>query len=208
MNKLNITLLLFLTLISGCKTTNIENNKTNQIIDNFDMNIYSYEGKKIFAVTSPHSSYENINNIFSLKETTIRSYKNNKIEYIINSDQSTFSNNNKLVELSGNVIVQKILQENEKLYADKFIWNTYSSEYLLIGSVKLENKSVFLNSNKAILNKENNIIEFFNPVKYIIKDNNNRTSFEINSKNAYYDIENKSVSFESKEERVRSKIYF
>ncbi len=34
------------------------------------------------------------------------------------------------------------------------------------------------------------------------------SGYEINSENAYYNIDNKSVNFKSKEERVRSKIYF
>ena len=32
--------------------------------------------------------------------------------------------------------------------------------------------------------------------------------YETKSENAYYNIDNKSVNFKSKEERVRSKIYF
>jgi len=53
-----------------------------------------------------------------------------------------------------------------------------------------------------------NIIEFYNPVKYIIKDDNNEKKYEINSENAFYNINTDSVSFSAKEERVRSKIYF
>ena len=34
------------------------------------------------------------------------------------------------------------------------------------------------------------------------------SGYEINSENAYYDIDKKSVIFKSKEARVRSKIYF
>ena len=53
-----------------------------------------------------------------------------------------------------------------------------------------------------------NIIEFFNPVKYIIKGNNNGNKYEINSENAYYNINKKTLSFSAKNKRVRSKIYF
>ena len=53
-----------------------------------------------------------------------------------------------------------------------------------------------------------NIIEFFNPVKYIIKNDNNENKYEINSENAYYNIETESVSFGAKNKRVRSIIYF
>jgi hypothetical protein len=60
----------------------------------------------------------------------------------------------------------------------------------------------------AILNKSTNIIEFFNPVKYKFNDNIKDNGYEINSQNAYYNIDNKSINFISKEARVRSKIYF
>ena len=42
-----------------------------------------------------------------------------------------------------------------------------------------------------------NIIEFFNPVKYIIKDDNNNNIYETNSENAYYDINKESLSFKA-----------
>ena len=53
-----------------------------------------------------------------------------------------------------------------------------------------------------------NIIEFFNPVKYVIKDDNNENRYEINSENAYYNLKTESVSFKAKDKRVRSIIYF
>ena len=53
-----------------------------------------------------------------------------------------------------------------------------------------------------------NIIEFFNPVKYLIKDENDENKYEINSENAYYNINTESFSFSAKNKRVRSIIYF
>ena len=82
-----------------------------------------------------------------------------------------------------------------------------NNKYILSGKVHFENKNIILNSNKATLNKEN-IIEFFNPVKYVIKKDNNEKSYEVNSENAYYDTDAKSVTFKSSDKRVRSKIYF
>ena len=77
-----------------------------------------------------------------------------------------------------------------------------------MGNVKFENNTITLSSNKAILNKKNNIIEFFNPVKYKVNDSSNNKRYEVKSENAYYNIDTKSVSFKSKEQTVRSKIYF
>ena len=208
MNKIYKFLFIIPIIISGCKTTEINEKLISQSIDNLNLNIFSNEGEKLFTIKSPYSIYSKQNNTFKLKETTINLYKNNKAEYIISSDKSKLSNNNKLLELSGNVLVKTLIQEGDKLYANSFTWNIINSEYLLVGNVKFENNSITLSSDKAILNKDNNIIEFFNPVKYKIKDSNNKKAFEINSENAYYNINTKSVSFRSKEKRVRSKIYF
>ena len=207
MNNFYKLLFLFLIVITGCKNTDLNDKNTTQIIDSFKMNIYSDNGEKIFTVNSPFTSYENKSNIFNMRETTIYLFKNNETEYEINSDKSKLSNN-KLLELNGNVIVKSKLQQGDKLYANSFIWNIHNSEYLLLGDVKFENTSITLSSNKATLNKASNIIKFFNPVKYKIKDTKNKGNYEINSENAYYDIDTKSVSFRSDKKRVRSKIYF
>ena len=95
-----------------------------------------------------------------------------------------------------------------KFQNHKKIKNIENSEFLLVGNVKFENNSITLSSNKAILNKTNNIIEFFNPVQYKVNDSNSETSYEVKSQNAYYNFNTKSVRFSSKGERVRSTIYF
>ena len=207
MNKLYISLILIPILTYGCRIRDIDDNIYTQSIDSFTMNIFSNKGNKIFTIKSPYSSYNKENNIFNLKDTTIYLFKDNEPQYIINSDNSKLSNN-KLLELKGNVLLKTLLRENDVIYANSFTWNIDNSEYLLTGNVKFENNTIALSSNKAILNKGNDIIEFFNPVKYIIKSSDNKNSYEINSENAYYDINTKSVSFRSIEKRVRSKIYF
>ena len=201
-------LIIFLSLlISGCKSNLTKEASILQKIDNLVLDIYSSEGTKIYSINSPYSSYNKENQTFNLNETNINIFKNDKPQYIINSDLSKLTNNNKILELKGNVKLKTVLQNEDVLYADKFIWNIDDSIYLLTGNVKFENNNVILSSKKAILNS-NNIIEFFNPVKYIIKNDKNKNNYEINSENAFYNIDTKSVSFKSKSKRVRSKIYF
>jgi len=132
--------------------------------------------------------------------------KTSELKYIINSDESKLSNNNKILELKGNVILKSLLEDNDILHSDYFIWNIEESKYLLKGNIKFENENIILNSNKATLSSDN-IIEFYNPVKYIIKKDN-KSNYEINSENAFYNIKTKSVIFKSTNNRVRSKIYF
>ena len=208
MNRLSILLIFIPLTIFGCKNKELDDKYLSQIINTLDMNIFSNDGKKLLTIQSPHSNYDKEDNTFNLKKTTINLFKDNNIEYIINSDKSKISNNNKLIELNGNVLVRTIIQKDDKLTANSFTWNIQKSEYLLVGDVYLENGSVTLSSNKAILNKSNNIIEFFKPVKYKFNENDNEQGYEINAENAYYNINTKSVNFRSKEKRIRSKVFF
>jgi len=109
--------------------------------------------------------------------------------------------------LHGNVKLKTLKKDGDFLYADNFIWNIENTNYLLEGNIKFENQNIILNSGKAILGSDN-IIEFFNPVKYIIKDVNKENKYEINSENAFYNINTDSVSFKAKDKRVKSIIYF
>tara|TARA_B100001989_G_scaffold86427_1_gene60009 strand:+ start:454 stop:1077 length:624 start_codon:yes stop_codon:yes gene_type:complete len=201
-------LILFLTFfILGCSQNIIKENNVIQKIDTLDMNIFSKEGEKIYSIRSPNSKYDSVYLKLNLKKTTINIFEGESIKYVINSDSSTLSDNNKIVELNGNVELKSLNQENEILYGDKLIWNVDESKYELMGNIKFESTKVLFYSNKAILGKDK-IIEFFKPVKYIIKDENNEKQYEINSDKAYYNIDTESLSFTAKEKRVRSIIYF
>ena len=208
MNRFYKLLFLISIIIVGCKNKEIGNNTISQSINSLHMNIFSNEGKKLLSIKSPYSNYDNQKNTFNLKETTIKLFNDNENEYIITSDKSKLSNNNKLVELNGNVLIKSLIKKEDKLYSNNFIWNIEKSEFLLVGNVKFKNYSITLSSDKAILNKTNNIIEFFNPVKYTVNNGNNQSGYEVKSENAYYNIVTKSVNFKSKEQTVRSRIYF
>ena len=191
----------------GCSPNVIKEEKTTLKIDNLDLNIFSKSGDKIYSINSPYTSFDNNKQKFQLKKTTINIFDGEETKYIINSDESTLSENNKLLELKGNVKLNTIKKNEDILFADNFIWNIEESNYLLTGNIIFENKNIILKSGKAILGSDN-IVEFFKPVKYIIKDENNDGKYEINSENAYYNIETKSVNFNAKDKRVRSIIYF
>ena len=109
--------------------------------------------------------------------------------------------------MKGNVKLKTLKKDGDFLYADNFIWNIENTYYLLEGNIRFENQNIILNSGKAIMGSDN-IIEFFNPVKYIIKDENYENKYEINSENAYYNLATESVSFKAKDTRVKSIIYF
>ena len=191
----------------GCSPNVIDENKVKQKIESLNMTIYSKSGDKIYSITSPNSSYDNIELKFELKKPLINIFDGEETKYIISSEESTLSDNNKLLKLKGNVKLKTLQKNGDVLYADNFIWNIENTDYLLEGNIRFENQNIILNSGKAILGSDN-IIEFFNPVKYIIKDENNENKYEINSENAYYNLNTESVSFKAKDKRVKSIIYF
>ena len=191
----------------GCAPNIIDENKVKQKIDSLDMAIFSKSGEKIYSITSPNSSYDIIKLKFELKKPIINIFNGEEIKYIISSEESSLSDNNKLLKLKGNVKLKTLKKDGDFLYADNFIWNIENTNYLLEGNIRFENQNIILNSGKAILGSDN-IIEFFNPVKYIIKDENNENKYEINSENAFYNLNTESVSFEAKDKRVKSIIYF
>jgi len=191
----------------GCAPSVNDENKVIQKIDSLDMTIFSKSGDKIYSITSPNSSYDNIELKFELKKPFINIFNGEETKYIISSEESTLSDNNKLLILKGNVKLKTLKKDEDILYADKFIWNIENTNYLLEGNIRFENQNIILNSGKAILGSDN-IIEFFNPVKYIIKDENNENKYVINSENAFYNLNTESVSFEAKDKRVKSIIYF
>jgi len=191
----------------GCAPNVFDENKVKQNIDSLDMTIFSKSGDKIYSITSPNSSYDNIKLKFELKNPVINILNGEETKYIISSEESTLSDNNKLLKLKGNVKLKTLKKDGDILYADNFIWNIENTDYLLEGNIRFENQNIILNSKKAILGSDN-IIQFFNPVKYIIKDENNKNKYEINSENAYYNLTTKSVSFKAKDKRVKSIIYF
>ena len=207
MNNLYKLILILPIFIIGCAPNIIEKKDFKKEINNLDLNIFSENGEKKYTITSPYSIYDNFKNKFQFQKTTINIFQDDKIKYIINSDESSLSRNNKILELKGNVNLKTINQDGDYLFADNFVWNIDESSYLLLGNIRFENKNVVLKSGKAKMASDN-IIEFFNPVKYIIKDDNNEKRYETNSENAYYDMNKESLSFSAKSKRVSSKIYF
>ena len=193
--------------VLGCSPNVIEEKRVTKEINSLDLNIFSRTGDKKYSITSTHSIYDKFKNKFQFQKTTINIFQDDKTKYIIISDESTLSNNNKILELKGNVQLKTINQDKDYLFADYFIWNIDEANYLLTGNIKFENKNVILTSRKAKLGSDN-IIEFFNPVKYIIKDDNNEKRYETNSENAYYNIDQESLSFKARDKRVSSMICF
>ena len=87
----------------GCAPNVIDENKIIQNIESLDMTIFSSSGDKIYSITSPNSTYDNINLEFNLKNPIINILNGEEAKYIISAEESTLSNNTKLLNLKGNV---------------------------------------------------------------------------------------------------------
>ena len=133
-------LIIFLPLFMlGCAPNVIDENKIIQKIERLDMTIFSSSGDKIYSITSPNSSYDNIELEFELKNPIINILNGEETKYIISSEESTLSDNNKLLKLKGNVKLKTLKKDGDFLYADNFIWNIENTYYLLEGNIKFEN---------------------------------------------------------------------
>ena len=194
-------------LLTSCSTS-VRKINSNLSIDDFSMTHFESNGDKLYAISSPKSFFIKNTQTYELDETEIIFYEENKINYIINSNKSSLLNNNKNIQLEGDVKLFDLNNKANTIYANKAFWNIDKFEFILVGDVNLNNNSINIKSSKAVLKKDDNIIEFFKPVKYRYSSNSSKLDYRVKADNAYYNLNNKALLFESKNERIKSKIKF
>ena len=196
---------LFLTTACSSSIKTIDSNLT---IDSFSMTQFENNGDKSYSISSPKSIYIKDKQIYKLDKTEIFFYEGNKINYIINSKRSSLINNNKEIKLEGDVKLYDSYNRDNIISANNAFWNIDKSNFLLVGDVILINNDINLISSKAVLDKKENTIKFFKPVKYKYLDKNSSLKYNLRSENAHYDLDKKILLFESKKERIKSKLEF
>ena len=194
-------------LLSSCSTS-IRKIDSNLAIDDFSMTHFEINGDKLYAISSPKSVFIKDIQIYKLDKTKILFFEDNKENYIINSNKSSLFNNNNEIKLEGDVRLYDLNNKKNTITANKALWNIDKYEFTLIGDVILNNNSINLISSKAVFNKKKNIIKFFKPVKYRYLNNSSTLNYKVKADNAYYDLNKKSLFFESKNERIKSKVNF
>ena len=194
-------------LITSCSTS-LKNINSNLVINDFFMTHYEINGDKSYEILSPKSFFNKDTQTYELEETKIILYEENINNYIIYSNKSSLLNNNKDIKLEGNVRLIDLKNKANAISAKKAFWNINKFEFILVGDVVLNNNSINLISSKAVLNKNDKIIEFFKPVKYRYLNNSSSLNYKVKADNAYYDLDTKKILFESKKERIKSKINF
>tara|TARA_Y100000589_G_scaffold15423_1_gene12574 strand:+ start:1445 stop:2071 length:627 start_codon:yes stop_codon:yes gene_type:complete len=208
MNKLFVLFILFIiSFLANCdKDNKVQYKQNNFVINDFKMNHYSSKGEKLYSIVSPISIYDKFNFTYQLSNTNIKFFDKNILSYEINSNNANVLNNKQL-ELNGNINITD--KNNNTVIKSKVLyWNIDKSEIILNGDVTLVNTNVRLNSGKAVLNRNKNIITFYKPVKYDYIDKKVNKSLYIKSENAIYNLTNNNVIFRSSDDKVKSKILF
>jgi len=194
-------------LLSSCSTS-IKKIDSNLAIDDFSMTHFEINGDKSYEISSPKSLFIKDIQVYKLDKTKILFFEENKESYLIKSLKSSLLNNNKDIKLEGNVRLYDLNNKANTIIANKAFWNIDKYEFTLIGDVILNNDSINILSSKAVLNKKKNNIKFFKPVRYRYLNNSSNLNYKVKADNAYYDLNKKTLLFESKSERIKSKINF
>ena len=194
-------------LISSC-SRNLENkDKLLLKIEEFNLNHYSKNGSKLYYIETPYSVFNQTEQTYLLNKTNIKFFDNEKVKYSVNSDSSKLINN-RFIELKGNVEINDNNNDKTIIKSNNLFWKIDKSEFVLEGNVTLENNLINLNSSSALLDKKKDIIIFYNPVKYKYNDENKLRNYNISAENASYNIKTKNVIFESKNDKVKTKLVF
>ena len=193
--------------ISSCNISTKKIDKSILIIEDFNLNHYSKDGSKLYVLETPYSVFNQTDQSYLLKNTNIKFFEKDKVKYNVNSDSAKILNN-KSLELKGNVEINDFNDNKTLIKSRNLFWSIDKSEIILEGNVSLNNNIINLSSSKAMLDKKDDIILFYNPIKYNYKDEEGIRKYNISSENAYYNISTKDVIFKSKNDKVKSKLIF
>ena len=208
MNKILYLICILSTfLISSCKINTKDVNKSIFIIEKFNLNHYSKDGSKLYMLETPYSVFNQTDQSYILNKTNIKFFDEENVKYNVNSDSAKLLNN-KFLELKGNVEINDFNNDKIIIKSNNLFWDIDKSEFILEGNVSLVNNIINLSSSRALFDKKDDIVIFYNPIKYNYKDEEGIRKYNISSENAYYNILTKDVIFKSKNDKVKSKLTF
>ena len=193
--------------LTSCNISTKQVDKSILIIEKFNLNHYSQNGSKLYMLETPYSVFNQTDQTYLLNKTNIKFFEKDNVKYNVNSDSAKLLNN-KLLELKGNVKINDFNNDKTIIKSNNLSWDIDKSEFILEGNVLLVNNIINLSSSKALFDKKEDIIIFYNPIKYNYKDEEGIRKFNIRAENAYYNISTKDIIFESINDKVKSKIIF
>jgi len=208
MNRYFYIIFIFSTfLISSCNVSTKKVDKSVLIIEKFNLNHYSSNGSKLYTLETPYSVFNQTDQSYLLNKTNIKFFDKEIIKYNLNSDSAKLIKN-KYLELKGNVEINDYNNDKSIIKSNNLFWDIDKSKFILEGDVSLINNIINISSNKALFDNNEDIILFYNPVKYYYKDEDGIRKYNIKSENAYYNFLTKDVIFKSKNDKVKSKLVF
>ena len=193
--------------ISSCNVNTKKTNKSVLIIEEFNLKHYSKNGSKLYMLDTPYSVLNQTDQSYLLNKTNIKFFDQENVKYNVNSDSAKLLNN-KFLELKGNVEINDFNNNKTIIKSNNLFWDIDKSEFILEGEVSLVNNIINLSSSKALFDKKDDTILFYNPIKYNYIDEEGIRKYNISSENAYYNISTKDVIFKSKNDKVKSKLIF
>ena len=193
--------------ISSCNVNTKKTNKSVLIIEDFNLQHYSKNGNKLYMLETPYSVLNQTDQSYLLNKTNIKFFDQENVKYNVNSDSAKLLNN-KFLELNGNVEINDFNNNKTIIKSNNLFWDIDKSEFILEGEVSLVNNIINLSSSKALFDKKDDTILFYNPIKYNYIDEEGIRKYNISSENAYYNISTKNVIFKSKDDKVKSKLIF
>ena len=193
--------------ISSCNVNTKKTNKSVLIIEEFNLQHYSKNGSKLYMLETPYSVLNQTDQSYLLNKTNIKFFDQENVKYNVNSDSAKLLNN-KFLELKGNVEINDFNNNKTIIKSNNLFWDIDKSEFILEGEVSLVNNIINLSSSKALFDKRDDTILFYNPIKYNYIDEEGIRKYNISSENAYYNISTKDVIFKSKNDKVKSKLIF
>ncbi len=193
--------------ISSCNVNTKKTNKSVLIIEEFNLQHYSKNGNKLYMLETPYSVLNQTDQSYLLNKTNIKFFDQENVKYNVNSDSAKLLNN-KFLELKGNVEINDFNNNKTIIKSNNLFWDIDKSEFILEGEVSLVNNIINLSSSKALFDKKDDTILFYNPIKYNYIDEEGIRKYNISSENAYYNISTKNVIFKSKDDKVKSKLIF
>ena len=193
--------------ISSCNVNTKKTNKSVLIIEDFNLQHYSKNGSKLYMLETPYSVLNQTDQSYLLNKTNIKFFDQENVKYNVNSDSAKLLNN-KFLELKGNVEINDFNNNKTIIKSNNLFWDIDKSEFILEGEVSLVNNIINLSSSKALFDKKDDTILFYNPIKYNYIDEEGIRKYNISSENAYYNISTKDVIFKSKNDKVKSKLIF
>ncbi len=194
-------------LITSCNVSTKKLDKSVLIIEKFNLNHYSKNGSKLYTLETPYSVFNQTDLSYLLNKTNIKFYDKENIKYNVNSDSSKLLNN-KFLELKGNVEIYDFNTDKTIIKSNNLFWDIGKTEFILEGNVSLVNNTINLKSSKALFDKKDDTIIFYNPIKYNYKNEDGVRKYNISSENAYYNISTKDVIFKSNNNKVKSRLVF